>query len=165
MRFIIFSYSPSKQIYDSTSKQPTPASCYILSNSLFNKNSTIWHCIVWDSMYENKNWKEYRTKRSWLILKSFPSTAGYLAHALQCRNRGESLSEKEVRTESAYTRDYYKKVFWARTQYAQSNITTIRPLKLIRQVDGVINKNCKLVCLSTVERFVNMNCKLIGLST
>lgn len=43
MKFIIFYYSPSKQIYDSASKQRKPASFYILSNSLFKKNPTIWH--------------------------------------------------------------------------------------------------------------------------
>jgi len=81
--------------------------------------------MVWDMMYNDKNWKEYRTKRSWLILRCYPSTAGYLADALQCRKkRGKFVRERGPNKKRKHTR-FLQKYFGPQVSRHQA---TLRPL-------------------------------------
>ena len=88
-------------------------------------------------MYNDKNWEEYRTKRSWLILRCYPSTAGHLVDALECRKkRGKFVRERGPNKQRM------------RTRFLQKDIL-----------------NQKSVC--TKQHYVrwNLNGKLMGLST
>jgi len=136
-------------------------------------------------MYSGKNWKEYRTKRSWLILRCYSSTAGYLADALYCRKkRWKFVRERGPNKKRMHTRFLQKDILnqksvCTKQHYVRSNLNgKLMGYQHKRQVEGVFNMNGKLMGLLTwtvswcvyqhnlqVDVFINTNCEWMGLLT